>query len=193
MIRRPPRSTLFPYTTLFRSYRVGADEVRLVGLLHVDGGGVALRVDHDGPDPELPAGADDAHGDLAAVGDEDSLKHSPSESATGYHRAREQVERLAGMVRWLQREGRNVLELPGPVRLFGLDQHDVLRAAAARDHVDPGYAGLDCRHGCLNGRLVHIFEGDLGAVRHAPKGDALETLLRAEVLTLDHDLVSRLR
>src|SRR2546429_1689807 len=25
MIRRPPRSTLFPYTTLFRSGRVGAD------------------------------------------------------------------------------------------------------------------------------------------------------------------------
>src|SRR5256885_8696379 len=24
MIRRPPRSTLFPYTTLFRSHRVGA-------------------------------------------------------------------------------------------------------------------------------------------------------------------------
>src|SRR2546422_6968903 len=36
MIRRPPRSTLFPYTTLFRSERllriavaVGADEVRV--------------------------------------------------------------------------------------------------------------------------------------------------------------------
>src|SRR2546429_3744766 len=27
MIRRPPRSTLFPYTTLFRSYRAG-------GLVH---------------------------------------------------------------------------------------------------------------------------------------------------------------
>src|SRR3712207_8810349 len=27
MIRRPPRSTLFPYTTLFRSYRTG-DRVR---------------------------------------------------------------------------------------------------------------------------------------------------------------------
>src|SRR2546426_8338218 len=25
MIRRPPRSTLFPYTTLFRSYRSGRD------------------------------------------------------------------------------------------------------------------------------------------------------------------------
>src|SRR5438270_6255269 len=33
MIRRPPRSTLFPYTTLFRSehdFRVGADTVHLV-------------------------------------------------------------------------------------------------------------------------------------------------------------------
>src|SRR3712207_9448236 len=27
MIRRPPRSTLFPYTTLFRSVRLGEDEV----------------------------------------------------------------------------------------------------------------------------------------------------------------------
>src|SRR3712207_7198106 len=27
MIRRPPRSTLFPYTTLFRSMHVGAGEV----------------------------------------------------------------------------------------------------------------------------------------------------------------------
>src|SRR3989442_9762660 len=28
MIRRPPRSTLFPYTTLFRSYPVITNEVR---------------------------------------------------------------------------------------------------------------------------------------------------------------------
>src|SRR5258708_10343461 len=28
MIRRPPRSTLFPYTTLFRSASIAADEVR---------------------------------------------------------------------------------------------------------------------------------------------------------------------
>src|SRR3712207_7997528 len=32
MIRRPPRSTLFPYTTLFRSHRAGEDEVVRVGL-----------------------------------------------------------------------------------------------------------------------------------------------------------------
>src|SRR5256885_14116455 len=30
MIRRPPRSTLFPYTTLFRSALIGADGVKSV-------------------------------------------------------------------------------------------------------------------------------------------------------------------
>src|SRR5437764_6128522 len=35
MIRRPPRSTLFPYTTLFRSGRARQhDRVHLVGALH---------------------------------------------------------------------------------------------------------------------------------------------------------------
>src|SRR3712207_8642918 len=40
MIRRPPRSTLFPYTTLFRSYR-GSD-LLLVGVLK---GAVVLMAD----------------------------------------------------------------------------------------------------------------------------------------------------
>src|SRR3989449_10458991 len=34
MIRRPPRSTLFPYTTLFRSLPVGVDEDRLLEGVH---------------------------------------------------------------------------------------------------------------------------------------------------------------
>src|SRR2546430_12649838 len=39
MIRRPPRSTLFPYTTLFRSLReqaktYGVSETRILNLLH---------------------------------------------------------------------------------------------------------------------------------------------------------------
>src|SRR2546426_5989067 len=37
MIRRPPRSTLFPYTTLFRSGRAGAEAVRVFQLI-VSGG-----------------------------------------------------------------------------------------------------------------------------------------------------------
>src|SRR2546426_4673989 len=31
MIRRPPRSTLFPYTTLFRSYRVSSISAGMTG------------------------------------------------------------------------------------------------------------------------------------------------------------------
>src|SRR5690348_17824238 len=34
MLRRPPRSTLFPYTTLFRSYDFGL-KVAVVGLQHL--------------------------------------------------------------------------------------------------------------------------------------------------------------
>src|SRR2546429_7178574 len=37
MIRRPPRSTLFPYTTLFRAHGIGGNR----GADHRGGGGVA--------------------------------------------------------------------------------------------------------------------------------------------------------
>src|SRR3712207_8132506 len=49
MIRRPPRSTLFPYTTLFRSGRVDDDGIHAGGdevadVLELAGGvGVAVR------------------------------------------------------------------------------------------------------------------------------------------------------
>src|SRR2546427_4934029 len=38
MIRRPPRSTLFPYTTLFRSPRTSVNGMRQLGLALVCGG-----------------------------------------------------------------------------------------------------------------------------------------------------------
>src|SRR2546421_6605093 len=50
MIRRPPRSTLFPYTTLFRSRAAHPDDAVLVGaeLQDLDGvvGGVARSEEH---------------------------------------------------------------------------------------------------------------------------------------------------
>src|SRR5258705_10249810 len=51
MIRRPPRSTLFPYTTLFRSVANGALQV-LVGRLELllelgDTGSIARRIGQD--------------------------------------------------------------------------------------------------------------------------------------------------
>src|SRR3989449_5802623 len=42
MIRRPPRSTLFPYTTLFRSKRVPSRESALAPFFSPDGGKVAF-------------------------------------------------------------------------------------------------------------------------------------------------------
>src|SRR5438132_3170559 len=60
MIRRPPRSTLFPYTTLFRSPLGGVGEDRPRALRHA--GEVDLgdgeRAASDEPDVELPAGED---------------------------------------------------------------------------------------------------------------------------------------
>src|SRR3712207_7931498 len=55
MIRRPPRSTLFPYTTLFRSHRV-EDAVEVVDLvLHHPGvQAVGLALDRRAVEAEAP-------------------------------------------------------------------------------------------------------------------------------------------
>src|SRR2546427_3980453 len=76
MIRRPPRSTLFPYTTLFRSLRShqpARSEGDAEGVFHEPDGRVmraALRLAHDQLAPqELDrlAGAEDADFDQASV------------------------------------------------------------------------------------------------------------------------------
>src|SRR5256885_4149299 len=60
MIRRPPRSTLFPYTTLFRSHGpapgAALRDGRLLGC-HPGGGGSGVGAPHIGP-LRRPAGAD---------------------------------------------------------------------------------------------------------------------------------------
>src|SRR2546426_1179485 len=79
MIRRPPRSTLFPYTTLFRSLmrahpgrviaKVGAEGVYCALLLR-EGWGVALKVaDGSGPAAALA---------IAAVLEELGLRPRPA-------------------------------------------------------------------------------------------------------------------
>ena len=52
-----------------------ADADALVGEADMHGVAVGGRVDRDGLDAELLAGAQDAERDLAAVGDEDFLEH----------------------------------------------------------------------------------------------------------------------
>src|SRR2546422_3140093 len=59
MIRRPPRSTLFPYTTLFRS-RVAGEAPGPAGLLG-PGARLAGERDHRGPEAQLQAGRSEEH------------------------------------------------------------------------------------------------------------------------------------
>src|SRR5687768_17816985 len=56
MIRRPPRSTLFPYTTLFRSSRRGARVELHIALVRSSGRTGRAAVDAGGTD----AGVEDA-------------------------------------------------------------------------------------------------------------------------------------
>ena len=52
-----------------------AEPDRLVGLADVPGTGVGVAVDRDAGDAEGPQGADDADGDLSAVGHQDRVEH----------------------------------------------------------------------------------------------------------------------
>src|SRR3712207_7421504 len=69
MIRRPPRSTLFPYTTLFRSRRQEAQRERVDAVPRIlRGKALALE---DVPQMPTARGADDLR--PAAVG----IRHAP--------------------------------------------------------------------------------------------------------------------
>src|SRR5438309_9228472 len=49
MIRRPPRSTLFPYTTLFRSAQTRYEPVAIVGIERFVHRPIHSRCSHDRP------------------------------------------------------------------------------------------------------------------------------------------------
>src|SRR3712207_9449142 len=57
MIRRPPRSTLFPYTTLFRSVQTGFGRT-----------GKMLAVEHSGVEPDIITTAKSLGGGLPIAG-----------------------------------------------------------------------------------------------------------------------------
>src|SRR5258708_14739758 len=58
MIRRPPRSTLFPYTTLFRSMNRFARYTRTIRWCRSKHPAtISRRLAHDGPAPRRPPGA----------------------------------------------------------------------------------------------------------------------------------------
>src|SRR3712207_9590262 len=67
MIRRPPRSTLFPYTTLFRSGGVAADVEAVRLVVDVLEAGEEDRVEHRRGD--LADAAADGRGERAVLDD----------------------------------------------------------------------------------------------------------------------------
>src|SRR5260221_1916828 len=82
MIRRPPRSTLFPYTTLFRSLRVQ-------GFAPIESRGFGMLVRHD--DTQLKAYLDQAlpaitlqHGDDILHRDRKSTRLNSSHTVISY-------------------------------------------------------------------------------------------------------------
>src|SRR5256886_4303283 len=84
MIRRPPRSTLFPYTTLFRSPRVAQ-----AGARRGDGLGIAVHGEHLGaqlPEQRRVAAATDGRIDdtAAARRDRKSTRLNSSHSQISY-------------------------------------------------------------------------------------------------------------
>src|SRR5256884_8630026 len=79
MIRRPPRSTLFPYTTLFRSRDGDAARVRCGAEHHGGGGG-----DHAG-DTGDGAGCAGEHGDRVHGECHGSDRDEPGDRDAGGH------------------------------------------------------------------------------------------------------------
>src|SRR5258708_19319809 len=61
MIRRPPRSTLFPYTTLFRSFRSWGRERRGRRLRRVGSPGGWLPLHRERGDEATPQGRSEEH------------------------------------------------------------------------------------------------------------------------------------
>src|SRR2546422_6983717 len=80
MIRRPPRSTLFPYTTLFRSERLCRHEVRerLVDDL------VVRPVAGAAGAPDVRVEDRHHHGEVAHIGDRKSTRLNSSHGYISY-------------------------------------------------------------------------------------------------------------
>src|SRR3712207_7773170 len=92
MIRRPPRSTLFPYTTLFRSDVLGGgggggdDADDLLGLGHALGELVYVLDDHvaDGAPDLVRVGVEDVVDDEAPLG-QDGARRDGAPQVAGAH------------------------------------------------------------------------------------------------------------
>src|SRR5256886_14929780 len=106
MIRRPPRSTLFPYTTLFRSLGaledVGAVDVLGIErriLAHQDAPQGAQGLDGRLPQGE-PAGGGGPHGERPHAPERDAVAQQEGALLEGGERSEERRVGEEGRTRW---------------------------------------------------------------------------------------------
>src|SRR3712207_8276338 len=92
MIRRPPRSTLFPYTTLFRSDS-GLEHSGTMSVTLIDAGDASSRNTRDAPSVPAPVELEalsrdgralDAAGQLSRHGDRKSTRLNSSHANISY-------------------------------------------------------------------------------------------------------------
>src|SRR5690348_17677065 len=83
MIRRPPRSTLFPYTTLFRSPQPHPGGEDLPDLL-ADADRREVRDDHHGPAPRAAGQLGEGHARGGARTDRKSTRLNSSHPSISY-------------------------------------------------------------------------------------------------------------
>src|SRR5256885_3545773 len=86
MIRRPPRSTLFPYTTLFRSLDADSGKARLtIGLKYFEGRPVIDRLERiSRPGLRIYRGKDQLPKVLGGMGDRKSTRLNSSHLVISY-------------------------------------------------------------------------------------------------------------
>src|SRR2546422_5765675 len=84
MIRRPPRSTLFPYTTLFRSAYKSVYEAVIHGGVANDCGEKIVKVDAEDIEREGPEKILKGLGDILVPGDRKSTRLNSSHGYISY-------------------------------------------------------------------------------------------------------------
>src|SRR5690348_11026601 len=143
MLRRPPRSTLFPYTTLFRSRHRVADANRSLGA-RLDR--VAyLEADRRQDVPLLAVLVVDERDARAAVGvvDRKSTRLNSSHPSISYAvfcLKKKNTSALRRRPRGGQRARRAaicVFHAPAPTQIYTLSLHDALPISASRCRCEP--------------------------------------------------------
>ena len=156
MIRRPPRSTLFPYTTLFRSELAVA--MSLSGRLSFNpltdtltgADGKEFMLEAPGPAPEVPAGGFDAgeQGYVAPPEDGSSIDVNVDPNST----------RLQILEPWPAWDGEDFKAMPVLVKAAG---------KCTTDHISPAGAWLRFR-GHLDNLSDNMFLGAVNAFTDEP-------------------------